>query len=388
MSKASSVSRAFLSNGADRDRILVMHRRRFLQTAVAAAAAAPNLNAQSTAGKPPRLGFDTYSIRAMKWKDMQLLDYAASLKLDAIQLSSLDDYSSLEPDHLRQVKDHAAKLGILIDAGTGCICSLSTAFNKKEGTGSDALLKGLKVSNLVGAKVMRCYMGTRDDRSDPAHLEACMAETIRTFRAAKNQAQDLGVKIAIENHAGDMQAREVRTIIEESGKDFVGSCLDSGNPMWVAEDPNLTMEILGPYVLTMHTRDSIVFEYPMGAAVQWVALGDGVVDFKTFMDNKSRLCPDAPLHLEIITGRPPDLLPYYDPTYWRHFEKTPAKDFVRFIKLARNGHPFMGAMVVEDAGGNRPEEFKAALREQQRIDLERSLEYAKKQLGAGIQWRS
>ena len=29
------------------------------------------------------------------------------------------------------------------------------------------------------------------------------------------------MKIALENHAGDMQAREVRTIIEEAGKDFV-----------------------------------------------------------------------------------------------------------------------------------------------------------------------
>ena len=367
-----------------------MDRRSFLKTASAAAAAAasPSLNAQTSGAKPPRLGFDTYSIRAMQWKDMQLLDYAASLKLDAIQLSSLDDYSSLEPAHLQQVKEHAAKLGILIDGGTGCICSLSKAFNKKEGTGLDALLKGLKVSNMVGAKVMRCYMGTRDDRADAGHLEACMTETIRTFRAAKSQAQDLGVKIAIENHAGDMQAREVRTIIEESGKDFVGSCLDSGNPIWVAEDPNLTMEILGPYVLTMHTRDSVVFEHPQGAAAQWVALGDGGIDFGPFMENKRKMCPDAPLHLEIITGRPPDVLPYFEPEYWRRFEKTPAQDFVRFVKLAKQGHPLMLPMVVEDAGGNRLPEFKAALRAQQKLDLERSLEYAKKKLGAGIQWRS
>lgn len=367
-----------------------MDRRSFLKTAsaAAAAAAAPNLNAQTTGGTPPRLGFDTYSIRAMQWKDMQLLDYAAGLKLDAIQLSSLDDYSSLEPEHLRQVKEHAAKLGILIDGGTGCICSLSTAFNKKAGTGQEALLKGLKVSNLVGAKVMRCFMGTRDDRNDPSHLEACMAETIRTFRSVKSQAQDLGVKIAIENHAGDMQAREVRTVIEESGKDFVGSCLDSGNPLWVAEDPNVTMEILGPYVLTMHTRDSVVFEHPTGAAVQWVALGDGVVDFTAFMEKKRQMCPHAPLHLEIITGRPPDVLAYNEPQFWRRFEKTLAQDFVRFVALARRGHPLMAPMVVEDAGGNRPAEFKAALREQQQLDLERSLEYAKKHLGAGIQWRS
>ena len=34
-----------------------------------------------------------------------------------------------------------------------------------------------------------------------------------------------------------------------------------------------------------------------------------------------------------------------------------------------------------------PPEFTAALKEQQRLDLERSIEVAKKQLDVGIRWR-
>ena len=41
-----------------------------------------------------------------------------------------------------------------------------------------------------------------------------------------------------------MQAREVKALIEETGKDFVGSYLDAGNPMWVVEDPLVTLETL------------------------------------------------------------------------------------------------------------------------------------------------
>ena len=76
-----------------------MHRRRFIQTAVgiAAAVAAP---AEETSVIPVRLGFDTYSIRAFKWKATQLLDYAAGLKLDTIQFSSLEDYASLDKPYL------------------------------------------------------------------------------------------------------------------------------------------------------------------------------------------------------------------------------------------------------------------------------------------------
>ena len=40
---------------------------------------------------PIKLGFDSYSIRAFQWKAIQLLDYAAGLKLDTVQLSSLGD---------------------------------------------------------------------------------------------------------------------------------------------------------------------------------------------------------------------------------------------------------------------------------------------------------
>ena len=47
----------------------------------------------------------------------------------------------------------------------------------------------------------------------------------------------------------------------------------------------------------------------------------------------------------------------------------------------------MGAMVVEDVSGQRPAIMTEALKEQQRIDLERSLEYARKTLNVGEAWR-
>src|ERR1051325_6083247 len=105
-----------------------MLRRTLLKSAPLAAAAAPPQPAGGI-----RLGFDSYSIRAFKWTAIQLLDYAAGLKLDTIQLSSLNDYDSLEPAYLQQVKDHAARVGIAVDAGMGCICGSSASFNKKEG---------------------------------------------------------------------------------------------------------------------------------------------------------------------------------------------------------------------------------------------------------------
>src|SRR6185369_7138663 len=207
-------------------------------------------------------------------------------------------------------------------------------------------------------------------------------------RSVRAEAMDLGVKIALENHSGDMQAREVKTIIVESGPDFVASCLDTGNPIWCIEDPFVTLETLAPYVVTTHVRDSAVFEVPRGAAGQWVALGDGCLDLPRFVEQFRKLCPKSSMQLEIITGRPPLLLPYLEADFWKAFPKMPAGEFTRFLSLAKGGHPFMGAMVIEDVPGQKLPVMTEALKEQQRIDLERSFEYARKKLNVGVNWRA
>jgi sugar phosphate isomerase/epimerase len=363
-----------------------MLRRTFLQTLPAAAMAA---SAASAADTPVKLGFDTYSLRAFKWKAPQLLDYAARQKLDTIQISSLDDFESREPAYLQKIKDQAARANISIDAGTGCICPSSHSYKKDGPPARDRLLEALRISKTVGAKAMRCYLGSSADRLGALPIEAHMENTIKLFQSVRQETLDLGVKIALENHDGDMQGREVKTIIEESGKDYVASCLDAGNPLWVVEHPLVTLETLAPYVVTTHLRDSILFEHPRGAAGQWVALGDGNVDFVEFTRRFRELCPRSSMQLEIITGRPPRIIPYLEQDFWKAFPKTPAAEFARFVALAKTGKPFMGAMVVEDITGQKPPAIMAeALKEQQRIDLERSFEYARKTMNVGINWRS
>jgi sugar phosphate isomerase/epimerase len=342
---------------------------------------------------PILLGFDTYSLRAFKWKALQLIEYAAAQKLDTIQISALEDFESLEPAHLAKVKDRAAALGIVLDGGMGCICPASYSWSARNGDPAQNLAKGLRAAKGIGATSMRCFMGSSDDRfgtangRPPIPIDKLMEATIAVFRSVRAQAQDLNVKIALENHAGDMQAREVRTIIEEAGKDYVASCLDTGNPMWVAEDPLTTLEVLAPYVVTTHVRDSVLYEHPRGAAAQWVVLGEGSIDFKRFMARYRELCPKAGMQLEVITGRPPRVVPYLEPEFWKVLPKANAGEFARFVAIAKQGKPFNGFMIVEDGFKNPPEEYKAALREQQRLDLERSFDYAKKSLGAGVRWR-
>src|ERR1700693_357860 len=137
-----------------------MNRRTFIQGlgSAAAAAAATTRPAQGI-----RLGFDTYSVRAFGWKDIELIDYAAKLKLDTLQLSSLNNYSSLDPGHLKEVRAHAESLGMQLDTGIGCVCPISKSWKPGPLTAEQQVVQGLKVAQALGAHSMRCFMGSRDD---------------------------------------------------------------------------------------------------------------------------------------------------------------------------------------------------------------------------------
>ncbi len=329
-----------------------------------------------------RLGYDTYSIRALNMDAFQHLEYAAAQKLDAIQFSGLESFRSFDPAYLTKVKQRASELRLHVDGGTGCICELSKSWDPKNGSPVTMLNRGLEITHAIGAKVMRCYMGTQLDRFGDRPLAQLMEATVSSFKAVRSKALDLEVKIAIENHK-DLQAWQVRELILASGKDFVGSNLDLGNPLTLMEHPLTTLETLAPYTLTSHVRDTAVYEVPEGAAVQWTALGDGSVDFKPIVEQFQKLCPNSSLHLEIITGRPPQTLPYLQRSFWKTFDGMPAADFARFVALAKQGRPFRGFMVVEDGAKSSPE-FQAAMNFQQRDDLERSFKYAKEVLGLGL----
>ena len=152
----------------------------------------------------------------------------------------------------------------------------------------------IDAAKIIGSPIVRAVLGSADDRR-PGPIETHIEDTVRVLRSIRPKATGEGIKIAIENHAGDMQARELKTLIEKAGPEFVGVCLDSGNPLWTLEDPHLTLEVLHPYALTSHVRDSAVWNVPQGAAVTWVQMGRGNVDIDSYVRKYVELCPGKAL---------------------------------------------------------------------------------------------
>lgn len=331
-----------------------------------AAAAAQSANA---AGAPVRLGVDLFSIRSQNWSPFEYLDYCSRLGAKVVHFSEIRFIGNLEDDHLRKVREHAGKLGIEVEIGMRSICPTSKAFDPTQGTAEEQLGRMLRAAKTVGSPIVRCFLGTSADRTTPGGIDARIDDTVRVLRSMKSRVLDSGLKVAIENHAGDMQGRELKRLIEEAGKNFVGACLDSGNPLWAIEDPHVTLETLHPYVLTSHVRDSAVWRVPEGAAVAWVRMGHGNVGIIEYVRKYCEWCPGRALSLEIIvTG--PRMYPFLDPRFWDGYRTTPAWEFSRFLAVAERGKPIPAQPPL-------PRE-QAAQRE--REDLEASIHYTKELL--------
>ena len=154
---------------------------------------------------------------------------------------------------------------------------------------------------------------------------------IRLLRTVRTEAMDAGIKFALENHK-DLLCWETRQVIDGAGREFVGSYLDTGNPVFVMEDPLQAVETLGPVAVMLHLRDSVVYESRNGIAVQWVPLGEGVVDFKRIVTKAREICPPLHVYIKPITGRPPAILPCFDPDFMQKYPDLRAADFARSAK--------------------------------------------------------
>jgi sugar phosphate isomerase/epimerase len=363
-----------------------MQRRKFLASTLASTAVSAlssRVKAQTPAGKPAvRIGVDIYSLQNQNFTPFQSLDYCSNLGVKVVHFSEIRFLGNLEPDNLLKVKDYAAKLNIDLEIGMRSICPSSTMFDAAQGTAEEQLGRMIKAATIIGSPIVRCVLGSANERSGKIPLEGHIENTIKVLKNIRSQAVDANKKIAIENHAGDMQARELKTLIEGAGKDFVGVCIDSGNPMWTLESPHLTLETLHPYVLTSHVRDTYVWMTATGVAVRWCRTGEGNIGIDSYIKKYIELCPNCALSAEVIVQPNPRMFAVHDPKFWEPYKSTPAWEYERFIELAEKGAvPPVAVPPPGAGGGGRGQAANPQVQAQrlatQREDLDVSIKYTK-----------
>ncbi len=358
---------------------LPVSRRQFLTTAGVAACASNLPLAQAAAprrGIP--LGFDNFAVRACGWNARQLVDHAEALRCDSLFIT---DFGPLEGRFdnasLAELRRYAADRGVAIELGSWSICPTAKRFKDDWGTAEEHLALGIRMAKALGGRAFRVILGGREDRSSEGGIAARIDDTVTVLKKVRSLAIDSGITIAVENHAGDMRSEELASLVEAAGSDFVGVNFDSGNACWALEDPVAALERLAPFIATTSLRDTMAWESANGVTVQWTAMGEGCVDLSAFFHLFAEKCPGVTVNIETISGFAREL-PLFDQTFWREYPNVRGRDLSRFWALARRGRPLEPFTVPP--GSNR----KAAERDYQLAEVERSIRFCRDELGLGI----
>jgi sugar phosphate isomerase/epimerase len=323
---------------------------------------------------------DNYAVRAMAWKAKALVDYAASMALDSLFITDLDAFESLEDANLKSLREYANARRLQIQVGTWSICPTSKVFKSNRGTAEEHLALGIRVAQAVGSPVIRVVLGTWEDRLSDGGIDRHIGEVVKVCRSMRSRAVNANVKIAVENHAGDMHSTELAALVDAAGADYVGVNLDSGNALWTLEDPLDCLENLAKYTVTTSLRDSAVWVSENGARVAWTAMGEGTIDQRAFFARFRELCPNVPVHIETISGFNRELS-YLKADFWKAWPRMPARSLARFEALARRGH------AVDPWQAPPGQDKTKAEQDYQRGELERSILFCRHELQLGRRFK-
>lgn len=345
----------------------------------ALAAEAADVTGQGTASRRGiPLGFDNFAVRAMEWNARQLVDHAEKLRCDSLFITDFGPFEGkLDDASLGEIRRYAADRGVTIAVGTWSICPSAKRFRRDWGSAEEHLALGIRVAKALGAPAVRVILGSQEDRLSEGGIAARIADTVAVLKSQRQRALDGGVKVAVENHAGDMRSAELLGLVTEAGPDFVGVNFDSGNACWTLEDPVEALATLAPHVLTTSLRDTMLWESPRGVTAQWTAMGEGCTDLAAFFDRFATSCPGVAVHIETISGFPREFA-LFEQDFWRSFPQVRAAEVAPFLAVARRGRPIERFTPPE--GADRRE----AERQFQLADLEKSIRYCRERLGLGI----
>ena len=159
------------------------------------------------------------------------------------------------------------------------------------------------------------------DRADPAcNWNQTVKDVKRMLNQAAPQAAEYGVFLAIENHQ-DFTSAELVELCQTTAPN-VGICLDTANPLSVAEDPIDFAKTVANCVKHIHLKDYQVQWTPEGYRLIRCALGDGVIPFPDILEIFKSKPVTLALEIGALTARHIRLL---TPNWWTHYPSRPAQ---------------------------------------------------------------
>ena len=135
-------------------------------------------------------------------------------------------------------------------------------------------------------------------------MVALADEAVAILREACRAAEDLGMKIAMENHA-DFTVRELASILARVNSPAFGFTVDCANLAFDLDDPLRLAEIMAPPRLDDALQELPNHPHPDGLALENCALGDGDIDLAAIAELLGEAqSADQPEHRNSLASSP------------------------------------------------------------------------------------
>jgi sugar phosphate isomerase/epimerase len=190
---------------------------------------------------------------------MAMVEATAAAGADVLQICDYPQLDALSSSDLDALSRAAGELGVALELGM-------------RGIRTPHLERFLELANVLGVRLVRTMLGTKDDRPT-------VAEAVDELRRVVSRYAECGVRLGLETYEVFPSADLVR-VVEGVADPHVGICLDAANPVARLEHPRATIDLVAEHVVNLHVKDFRFERAPglVGFALSGCPLGTGLLD--------------------------------------------------------------------------------------------------------------
>lgn len=300
-----------------------------------------------------KLGLDSYTTRNSGLDPVGVLNLASELGLGGV-LFELSPFNSFEDKELDRIRKTAEDKGLYVELGMGSLFGwhpmaekgrelLARAGYDVSTSDAKVVVYHLEIANKLGSSLLRCVGGNLFSRDEGCDINYLADQAVSILKEACRVAEDMGMKIAMENHA-DFTVQELASILARVNSPAFGFTVDCANIAFDLDEPTKLAKIMAPYALTTHYKNYQIIRTKNGIALKNCSLPHGEIDIVSIAEILAEHNPDININIEIHSQWAPFRLNIFDKDFFEKHPAPPCDGLTWYLEKSWNKD------VVEDLG--------------------------------------
>lgn len=217
-----------------------------------------------------------------------LINKTHSEGLSLLQIADNLTFESLSVDEIDKISKFARERKVRLEYGA-------------RGLTPDHTIHCLSLAERIDSDLLRMVIDAPGFEPDLVTVKSILRDLIPEFKQRK-------IRLAIENH-DRFKARDFASMVESTGSEWIGICLDSVNSMGAGEGFETVSEILLPYTVNFHVKDFTIFRmsHKMGIIIEGRPAGKGMLNIPDMLHKLSDYGRCGSVILELWTPPEPDI---------------------------------------------------------------------------------